>query len=527
MADPATLEQRKKDREKYILQKRENETIYKHFGELVGCDFKIRNNKNCEINILDSTTGMYIDNCEDCKIVCGPIDGSIFIRGSKNCEISLIARQVRFRDCENIKIFTYCPSDPAVESSFNIYFAPFNAYFPHLKELFLKTGFDPNEQNHINTPYDFTVDKVMGDGAPHFLSLPKEEFYLKIVRDGNDGLQEMYDGYSQKEEWIKERENEVPDLTEGNKVMLNEVITSGNENKNDGFDFVSDVHLGKETENNNGDMFNMNVGGDNNNNQNNNNFMNMDDFLTDNNKNVGGDNNNQNNQNNNFMNMDDFLADNSKKADTSNNLNAQNNQNNDNFMNMDDFLTDNNKNVGSDNNMNVQSNQKNNNDNFMNMNDFFSGPSSNDNKNNFNKNNFNNNDFNNNNFNNNNFNNNNFNNDMFNNLNKGIDDEEAKRIEMRNKEKAMRQAKINEKIEKEAKLRNEIRMKATEYMKQFFMERQKKIAENHQKILNQQSNNSNNKSSGNDPWSAVQSSMDKNSPAERMREAIMNKNKGS
>ena len=122
--------------------------------------------------------------------------------------------------------------------------------------------------------------------------------------------------------------------------------------------------------------------------------------------------------------------------------------------------------------------------------------------------------------------NNNFNNDMFNNLNKGVDDEEAKRIEMRNKEKAMRQAKINEKIEKEAKLRNEIRMKATEYMKQFFMERQQKIAENHQKILNQQSNNNSSKSSGGDPWSGVQSSIDKNSPAERMREAIMNKNKG-
>ena len=53
---------------------------------------------------------MYIDDCEDCKIFCGPIDGSVFIRGSKNCEFSIIARQVRFRNCENLKVFTYCPS---------------------------------------------------------------------------------------------------------------------------------------------------------------------------------------------------------------------------------------------------------------------------------------------------------------------------------------------------------------------------------------------------------------------------------
>ena len=81
---------------------------------------------------------MYIDDCVDCKIFCGPIDVSIFIRGSKNCQISLIARQVGFRNCENIKVFTYCPTDPAVESSFNIYFAPFNAFFLHVKELFVK-----------------------------------------------------------------------------------------------------------------------------------------------------------------------------------------------------------------------------------------------------------------------------------------------------------------------------------------------------------------------------------------------------
>ena len=100
--------------------------------------FKLRNNKNCEIYILDLSKGMYIDDCMDCKIYCSPIDGSIFIRGSKNCQISIIARQARFRNCENLKVFTYCPSDPTVESSFNIYFAPFNAFFPHLKELLLK-----------------------------------------------------------------------------------------------------------------------------------------------------------------------------------------------------------------------------------------------------------------------------------------------------------------------------------------------------------------------------------------------------
>ena len=157
MADQSAKEQKKKEREIHIVEKKEGETIYRHFGQLSpGWDFKIRKIKNCELYILDCTEGMFIDECEDCKIVCGPIKTSLFMRTSKNCEISVMARQIRFRDCENIKVFTYCPSDPAVESSFNIYFAPFNAYFPHLKELFLNSGFNPTEENHINTPYDFT-----------------------------------------------------------------------------------------------------------------------------------------------------------------------------------------------------------------------------------------------------------------------------------------------------------------------------------------------------------------------------------
>lgn len=88
---------------------------------------------------------MFIDDCIDCKIILGPCDGSLFIRTSKNCEISTTCKQLRFRDCHDIKVYTYCPSDPVVESSSNILFSPYNALFPHLKELFIKAKFNPSK----------------------------------------------------------------------------------------------------------------------------------------------------------------------------------------------------------------------------------------------------------------------------------------------------------------------------------------------------------------------------------------------
>ena len=472
-----SAEERKKNREKFMIKDKENETIYKHYGELNGADFKLRKNKNCEIYILDWSKGMYIDDCEDCKIFCGPIDGSVFIRGSKNCQFSIIARQVRFRNCENLKIFTYCPSDPAVESSFNIYFGPFNAFFPHLKELFVKGEFKKEEKNHIDTPYDFTPSEELGGGAEHYLKLPEEEFFIKVINDGDAPVEEMYDGYSQEEPWIKNKSSDLPNFEEGK---------TNKNNKNDDFNFISENN--NKLENNQPSV-----------------QPTLNDFIIPSND----DKNKNKNNDNNFMNMDDFFSGNS------NNLSDKNNQNN-----FPDFNTNNNNNNG--------------NNNFMDMNDFLGG---NSNKNpssskpntnidfdsfNMNNNNMNNNTMNNNN---NTFNNSNnfFNNNMPSNMSKEAE-EEIKRQELRNKEKEIRQAKIKEKMEKESKMRMEIMSKAREYMNQFYEERKKRIALNHEKLM--QGNGDKNNSSSGSPWGMVESSFKgSTSSADRMKEVILNKNK--
>ena len=466
-----TAEERKKNREKFMIKDKENETIYRHYGDLNGADFKLRKNKNCEIYILDWSKGMYIDDCEDCKIFCGPIDGSVFIRGSKNCEFSIIARQVRFRNCENLKVFTYCPSDPAVESSFNIYFAPFNAFFPHLKELFVKGEFKKEEKNHIDTPYDFTPGEELGGGAPHHLQLSENEFFIKVINDGDEPVEEMFDGYSQEEPWIKNKSSELP--------KFGEAPTKNNDNE---FNF-------NENENKNNKPITQPT---------------LNDFI------IPSNNNEPKINNNNLMNMDEFLSNNI-------NLSNQNNQNNQNKDNGFNFLNNNNSN-----------NNNNNNNNFMDMNDFFGGNSiTNNNMQNQNVNidfnSLNNNENNSNNF----FNNkmNSSNNNIPNKISKE-QEEEMKRQELRNKEREIRQAKIKEKMEKEAKMRMEIMKKASEYMTQFYEERQKKIAMNHEKLMQSNGSQNNNSNNSGSPWGMVQSSFtESSSGADRMREAIINKNK--
>ena len=318
-----TPEERKALREKYSIHDKENETIYRHYGDLDGADFKIFKNKNCEIYILDWSKGMFIDDCENCTIICGPIDGSIFIRKSKNCKVSLIARQVRFRESENIDIYTYCPSDPVVESCFNIFFAPFNAFFPHLSDLFKKGGFNSEDKNHIDTPYDFTPSEVLGGGLPHFSHLSEDKFNIRIIRDGEAPVEEMFKGYSEKEPFLVNKASELPKFGE---------ISDNSNNKNiniDDFGFGdNEPKESKETLNDIIKPNQMNV----NNNQNN--LMNIDDFIS-----GGNNNNNIQNDNNNILNFN---------TQTNSNLNNNNNNN----MNFDMFNFDSNNNNNNQNTFN-------------------------------------------------------------------------------------------------------------------------------------------------------------------------------
>ena len=317
-----TPEERKAMREKYSIHDKENETIYRHYGDLNGADFKLLKNKNCEIYILDWSKGMFIDECENCTIVSGPVDGSIFIRKCKNCKVSTIARQVRFRESENIDIFTYCPSDPVVETCFNIFFAPFNAFFPHLEELFLKAGFKPEDKNHIDTPYDFTPSEVLGGGLPHYSQLPESNFVIKIVRDGESPLEEMFKGYSEKEPFLINKADELPKLGES-------ITNNSNTNHNvDDFGFGdnnSNININSKAPEESIKTSEVNQQG--------NNIMNMDDFISMSNINDNNVSNIPNNTNNNIdLDMFNFSSNNQSQMQYNNNsnININNNINNNN-----------------------------------------------------------------------------------------------------------------------------------------------------------------------------------------------------
>ena len=124
------------------------------------------------------------------------------IRTSKNCVISIVAKQLRFRDCENVKIFSYIESDPVVESCTEIQFGPYNAFLPAQNELFTKANFTPSiiiiilVINTFHQVYDFT-EKLNTDSIHWKIINGNIEREIVQIDEIIDEIQGLYPGYEE------------------------------------------------------------------------------------------------------------------------------------------------------------------------------------------------------------------------------------------------------------------------------------------------------------------------------------------
>lgn len=83
---------------------------------------------------MDRMSSIYIDYCSDCHIFLGPVEGAVFIRNCSNITLIGICQQLRTRDCEDCRFGIHIQSDPIIESSSGMRFAPFSGTYPQLEE---------------------------------------------------------------------------------------------------------------------------------------------------------------------------------------------------------------------------------------------------------------------------------------------------------------------------------------------------------------------------------------------------------
>lgn len=138
------------------------EVFFRKAGSLGGFHKKYTNQQcqldtleDCEAYVCTPTAQVFADECKRCMFMLGPVESSFFIRDCEDCIVWVACQQLRTRNCKRCKFFLYCKSDPVIESSEDLAFAPWAASYPGCSKHFEMLKFDP-QKNHWNAIFDFT-----------------------------------------------------------------------------------------------------------------------------------------------------------------------------------------------------------------------------------------------------------------------------------------------------------------------------------------------------------------------------------
>ncbi len=123
-------------------------------GSVSGQPFNIIDCKDCTITILDYCDQVQIDNVSNSKIFIGASSGSIFVRNCHNCTFTVACKQLRTRDCNDCTLYLYCKTEPIIECSEGMKFAPFNGAYPDHDKAMNAANLDP-KNNLWYAVYDF------------------------------------------------------------------------------------------------------------------------------------------------------------------------------------------------------------------------------------------------------------------------------------------------------------------------------------------------------------------------------------
>uniref|UniRef100_A0A7S1P384 C-CAP/cofactor C-like domain-containing protein n=1 Tax=Vitrella brassicaformis TaxID=1169539 RepID=A0A7S1P384_9ALVE len=134
-ASVSQQQQKKKlRREDFILSNRKDAVVEREAGTIDGQQFVIEDCTGCDVYLLDWSATITVDYCTDCRFLIGPVEGSIFFRNCKGCDVLVICQQFRTRECQDCRFGLFCTTEPIVEMSSGLEFGCFDFCYFSLRE---------------------------------------------------------------------------------------------------------------------------------------------------------------------------------------------------------------------------------------------------------------------------------------------------------------------------------------------------------------------------------------------------------
>lgn len=119
----------------YTFADRSDTTLRRLPGEINGQAFNLRGLTRCVVEVLDHCDAMHAEGLRGCSVFIAASSDSVFLRDCHDCDIWMACKQLRTRDCSDCRIFLYAKTDPIIELSTRMAFAPFTGSSPRLDEV--------------------------------------------------------------------------------------------------------------------------------------------------------------------------------------------------------------------------------------------------------------------------------------------------------------------------------------------------------------------------------------------------------
>eukprot|EP00484_Ammonia_sp_Unknown_P030297 CAMPEP_0197033976 /NCGR_PEP_ID=MMETSP1384-20130603/12222_1 /TAXON_ID=29189 /ORGANISM="Ammonia sp." /LENGTH=386 /DNA_ID=CAMNT_0042463843 /DNA_START=33 /DNA_END=1193 /DNA_ORIENTATION=- len=174
------------EHEEIVIENKKLETIYKANGSINGSDICLSNLVNCTVSICDHIGALRMNNIKHCTIITGPISSSLHVEHLENSTVNAIMRQCRIHYCKDSKFYIHVNSEPVIEHSDNVQFAPYNVRYKELTQDWKKCDVD-QKLNQWNKVKDFNWFKQQQ--SPHWSIIPeaeRSEVVNPVVEDDDD-----------------------------------------------------------------------------------------------------------------------------------------------------------------------------------------------------------------------------------------------------------------------------------------------------------------------------------------------------
>ena len=119
---------------------KKGETLVKKAEEINKEDVALVNLTGCTVKLFGSPSAMHFNELTSCKVFCGPVSSSIFIRNCTNCTFILACHQLRIHQSTNCQFYIHVTSKAIIEACNKVTFAPYNWEYTGLDSHFELSG---------------------------------------------------------------------------------------------------------------------------------------------------------------------------------------------------------------------------------------------------------------------------------------------------------------------------------------------------------------------------------------------------